>query len=470
MFKTKIFSIIVITMVILFSMPSCVNNLAPSFSIVDTEELSAPHNFIIEWSILRWTSDSRAETSKVSIKRATSDEFEEISFVVASNHGWAGGLTDGISLRELNLEVGHNIIEVISFGDSSWNNGVTTYGIHSKEANYTITIDTIIEEQVAPPEDPWFEIWGNEIQTGWGVIVYIKHPGENEFIHINGSESHGRFFGELPELRIGESTIKLIRRGAWDRLDGNTLIIATDSEPVFLPLINNLEDRQIPAPTDLRITGSGPSAALSWNCNNSNCFTGCSVSTRTSGDFAHGTQGYNNSVPLNRLNFVLGNNEIMVTTQGKTIIEDNNIITYEPGKTIMQFTVHQERQLLPPTNFRIEPFGSNNRLTWDRDPMAHGNSISDNFTTIEIKQPGQEEFKRLPFSGVMHGVELFMLSNPNYDSSLRFGENIVRIRIATGNLSIIDGVVTKYTQSDYGYVVLFMDAEGVYNEELGTRN
>lgn len=446
----KILLVITTVVISLFIILAC------EINGTNTGELFAPRNFIIEWGRLSWTSDRRAEVSMVSIKRATSNEFEEVRFVAARDHGCCCTFTDGISLRELNLEIGKNIVKVISFGDSFWHDGVTTYGIRSKEATYNIIIDNIIQEQETLLKDPWIEIWGNQIVTNGRVIVYIKHPGENEFIRINGYDDHDIFFGELPDLRYGESTLKIIRRGTWAWLDGKTLVIASDSEPVFVPLINTFETRQIPAPTDLHISGSGTSATLSWNCSNINCGRGCSVSTDVPGDFNNVQSGaFNNSIQLNRLHFVLGDNEIMVTTHGRTIIENNNVITYEPGKTVMTFTVHQERQLLAPSNFRIAMIHGFLSLAWDSDPITNGNSLSDNFTLVEVKNPGQEEFRDAGFGGVISSIPF-----DRWRTWLTVGENIVRVRIATGNLSIINGVVTRYTPSDGGYVVLVKDASG----------
>ena len=100
-------------------------------------------------------------------------------------------------------------------------------------------------------------------------------------------------------------------------------------------------------------------------------------------------------------------------------------------------------------------FGDELWLTWDRDPITNGNSISNNNTFVEVKNPGQEEFRSGSIGGILHGIEKRFLN-----SCIHTGENIVRVRITTGNVSIIDGVITRYIPSDWGYTVLIKGTNG----------
>ena len=208
------------------------------------------------------------------------------------------------------------------------------------------------------------------------------------------------------------------------------------------------------------MTGTGTEARLHWDVDTDRWAAYVSVKHPGEDGFNHGAQAFHNSVPLNRLNLALGDNQIKVANpDGRTVLEGTTMVTYESGYAIYTLTVHKEQQVAVPGNFRIEMmpvYGLS--LTWDRDPVTNGNSISNNWTLIEVKNPGQEEFRDAPIGGVLFGISL--QDSGALRSWIHYGENFVRIRIATGNVSIIGGVVTRHTPSDWGYVVLFRDANG----------
>ena len=427
--------------------------------------IAAPGNFRVEEGLwLVWDSDEKAERNKIYVKRPGED-FEEIT--------WDNGGSDMIflpnnytTIKSLGLVEGENIIKVVSFGGDRWNNEKwTTEYDYSAEATTTITVDNIIEEQVASP-DADFSIRNNQIEFFGNVTLYFKHPGQEEFMLIEGFYWHGLFSGELPDLRLGESMLKAIRLGTWAKLEGTTLTVFTNSEPTFIPIkITGFETRHLSAPTNLRVTGSGTSATLHWNVETDIWASYVTVKHPGEDDFGHSVQAFYNSVPLNRLNLTLGDNEIKVMNpDGRTVIEGTTLVKYEPGYIIYTLTVHHEQQISTPKNFRIGTmiWGGSviPSLTWDRDPITNGNNststIENNYTSIEAKNPGQEEFRRAPMGGTIS--EISLQDSEALRSWIHYGENIVRVRIATSNVSVIDDVVTRYTPSDWGYVTLVKDA------------
>ena len=425
--------------------------------------LNAPRNIKINDFFLSWDndyrsmdSDLRVEASVVYIMHPSSQEFIFVSLAYPCRLWHCCGIMNSIDYDDLDLRLGKNTIKIYSVaGLKEQQDEKFIYSKRSAEVITIIDVNIITEEQIAQPSTE-FSITNNLLNMEFGVKVYFRHHDEDEYIRIMSDSQQGRFLGTLPELRLGKNMLKVIRLGNKARLDGTTLINLTDSEPVFIPLnITGFETRQLPSPlTNLRVSGSGTTVSLHWN-SSANTWVLISVKQPGDDDFGHPTSTFQNSIQLNRLNFSLGNNVIRLMSPGggRTVFEEPLMVTYLPVYDIYNFIVHREQKVATPSNFRIEVIHGNISLTWDRDPITNGNSISDNNTLIEIKNPGQDEFINAGRSGIILNINL----QPGRNSWLHYGENIVRFRIATQNISILDGIVTRYIPSDFGYVVLYRD-------------
>jgi len=376
--------------------------------------VSAPTNLSVERSSLNWRSGGNVWSNRVYVRRAGSDEFVFVREVAAEGHGHCCEVTDAISLRELNLKIGENIVRVVSLGNFRWNGNDYLYN-RSSGSTIRIVIDNIIEEQVSPfVVSDFFElsILGNEVIVSGNAIMYFRHPNKEEFVRVDGFMDHGAFFGTLPELRLGESTLKLIRHGAMAELDGTILTVFTNSEPVFMSInINDFEVREVSAPTNLRVVGSGTPARLQWDTASDVMHSAVSVRPAKEEEFIYNTNTFNNSIQLNSLGWiemlVLGDNDIKVITHGRgTFLDGDILVSYKPGYAIYTLTIHREQAVATPNNFRIEVIHGILSLTWDSDSITDGNSITNLWTLIEVKNPGQEKFRDAGIGGVVSGINI----------------------------------------------------------------
>ncbi|MCL2556156.1 MAG: hypothetical protein FWE03_03955 [Firmicutes bacterium] len=424
---------------------------------------SRPSNLRIDGTLLRWNSSNRAYSARVYVRRPSNNDFVFITTVTADGHGHCCELTDAIGIRWLGLEVGDNTVRLVSRAYNWRDDGTYSYS-SSGAATKQFTVSSIQEEQATPPHitTPEELFLGGDLNllAGYSHISF-RGPNDDEFVRLQGGVSHGAFIAnEMPALEVGENSFKIIRVGTLARLEGTTLTNFTNSEPVIIfVVIDAIDYRQTSAASNFRIVGSGAEARLHWDAGSEIRQTTLRVRHPSEDEFSYGAQNFNNSSQLIWMNLRQGDNDIRVRTSGGADrLEGTMLVRYIHNDSYYTIRVDREQQVATPSNFRIETIHGELALTWNRDPATNGNSISSLATEIEVRNPGETEFRRAPMGGVLHSVSLRPSSS--LDSWILQGENIVRVRLHTNNVSIVGGVATRYISSNWGYVILVRNSRG----------
>ena len=207
--------------------------------------LSTPNNFTIIGANLFWTVDNQAEESEVYIKRNS----EEIFSRVASRLLEIDGTASNIPIYRLGLELGENIIKVVSRAIDESGLGV----ISSNAGYFAINIESVDYRQSEKPE--YVSIMGDSLLV-WRMRndnfqflsagqLNILVEREGAFIDITSYIFPDESLSMLwltNNLKYGLNNLKVYVTSEGQIIQNGTLYTLTNSEPLYFQLYKRALD------------------------------------------------------------------------------------------------------------------------------------------------------------------------------------------------------------------------------------